>query len=117
MSQTLPPLASTPEPPYYAVIFTTQRTDIEDGYAQTAEQMVALASTQSGFLGTDSVRDTGGAGITVSYWRDLAAIAAWRDHSDHIAARNSGRARWYRAYTLRIACVERAYDWDAVGAS
>ncbi len=49
--------ASTPEPPYYAVIFTTQRTPGDHGYREMAERMKHLAAQQAGFLGIESVRD------------------------------------------------------------
>ena len=99
--------AQTPEPPYYAVIFTSVRTEGDHGYAQTAERMMALAAEQPGFLGVETARE--GLGITVSYWRDLASIRAWRDHAEHEEARRRGREDWYSAYRLRIAKVERAY--------
>ena len=101
--------ARTPAPPYYAVIFTTVRTDDDEGYLAMAELMERLAQDQPGYLGLESARD--GLGITVSYWRDLEAISAWRDHIDHAAARKLGRDRWYAAYQLRIARVERAYGF------
>ena len=80
--------APRPEPPYYAVIFTAQRTDVEAGYGETAERMVELASARPGFIGVESTRDAGGLGITVSYWRTLEDIAAWKRHT-----RAHGRAR------------------------
>jgi hypothetical protein len=66
--------ASTPEPPYYAVIFTSTRTSIDEGYAGMADRMVELASQQPGFLGVESVRGADGLGITVSYWSSPEAI-------------------------------------------
>lgn len=102
---------TTPEPPYYAVIFTTIVTDDQDGYAETAAAMEALASEQPGYLGIESARDPS-LGITVSYWRDEASIAAWKANVDHALARERGRARWYARYHLRVARVERAYDWS-----
>ena len=62
----MPPIAKTPEPPYYAVIFTTLRTDGDSGYAKMADRMVELVQQQPGFLCFESVRE--GLGITVSYW-------------------------------------------------
>ena len=103
--------ALTPSPPYYAVIFTTTVTDDLEGYGDTAEAMEALAHDQDGFLGIESVRD-GALGITVSYWRDEGAIAAWKANLDHAMARTLGRQRWYRSYGLRVAKVERFYDWQ-----
>lgn len=105
--------APRPEPPYYAVIFTSQRTAVEAGYGTTADRMGELAAQQPGYLGMEHARGDDGLGITVSYWRSLDDIAAWRRHAEHTDARNDGRARWYSHYELRIAKVERAYGWDA----
>jgi len=102
-------LASTPEPPYYAVIFTSQRTDGDRGYAYTAERMMELAAQQPGFLGAESVRDANGFGITVSYWSNQEAIAAWKAHVEHKPAQEAGKRVWYADYQLRIAKVERQY--------
>lgn len=97
-----------PEPPYYSVIFTNQRTDGDDGYGDMAERMVELAAQQPGFLGVDSTRDADGFGITVSYWKDLDSIKNWRGNAEHLEAQRLGREKWYASYTLRIAKVERA---------
>jgi heme-degrading monooxygenase HmoA len=107
------PFAPRPAPPYYAVIFTSQRTDGDAGYGAMADEMVALATAQPGYLGVESARGADGLGITVSYWRSLDDIAAWRAVLAHQAARDRGRAGWYSHYELRVARVERAYGWDA----
>ena len=65
-------IANTPKPPYYAVIFSTLRTSVDDGYLETAERMEELAKQQEGFLGIESARNE--VGITVSYWKSLDAI-------------------------------------------
>ena len=102
-------IAATPAPPYYAVIFTSVRTDVPDGYADTAARMVELAQEQPGFLGVESARD--GVGITVSYWQSLDAIRAWTRQADHQIAQETGRAQWYTAYKTRICLVERDYGF------
>ena len=100
--------ARTPEPPYYAVVFTSVRTTADpEGYAVMADRMVELASSQPGFLGVESVRDANGMGITVSYWNSLAAIRNWREHAEHQVAQSQGRNTWYRQYRLRVCRVER----------
>ncbi len=98
-----------PEPPYYAVIFSSQRTEGDRGYAQMADRMFELASVQPGFLGVESARDADGFGITVSYWSSEEAIAAWKADVAHKAAQETGKRMWYSDYQLRIAKVERAY--------
>lgn len=108
MSQTTR-LVRTPQPPYYAVIFTSKRTEGDRGYAAMAERMVELGSCQDGFLGIESARGADGVGITVSYWRDEAAIAAWKRDIEHQQAQRAGQAAWYEDYHVRVAKVERAY--------
>ena len=105
-------MSALPEPPYYAVIFTSQRTAVESGYGDAADRMVALAAEQPGYLGVESTRGEDGLGITVSYWRSADDIAAWRRNAEHKVARDTGRSDWYAHYTLRIAKVERAYAWQ-----
>lgn len=100
--------ARTPDAPYYAVIFTSQRTAVDGGYGVVADRMVELASQQPGFLGVESARDANGLGITVSYWASLEAIAAWRAHGEHRVAQAAGRNKWYSHFELRVARVERA---------
>ena len=102
-------LAATPEPPYYAVIFTSRRTEGDRGYGAMAERMVALAARQPGFLGVESARGADGLGITVSYWRDEASIAAWKRDTEHRQAQDAGQRTWYADYQVRVAKVERAY--------
>ena len=100
-------IAETPTPPYYAVVFTSLRTDVEDGYSAMAARMVALAEQQPGFLGIEAAREE--VGITVSYWRDLAAIKAWKAHGEHLEAQRLGHKQWYQHFKTRIAKVERDY--------
>ncbi|PLR75780.1 antibiotic biosynthesis monooxygenase [Bacillus sp. V3-13] len=99
-------IAKTPEPPYYAVIFVSRRTEGDRGYGKMAEKMVELASQQKGFLGVESARDEG-VGITVSYWDSLEAIKEWKEHSAHKVAQEKGKAEWYQNFALRVCKVER----------
>ena len=98
-------IANTPEPPYYAVIFTSLRTDGDHGYGQMAERMVELAAQQPGFLGVESARE--GLGITVSYWADLESIRQWKANMEHQVAQRLGREQWYATFKTRVARVER----------
>lgn len=103
-------IANTPQAPYYAVIFTSVRTEVDNGYEQMAEKMVELASQQDGFLGVESARNE--IGITVSYWRDLQSIKKWKEHAEHTIAREKGRKIWYEAFKTRIAKVESDYGFN-----
>ena len=107
-------LAQTPQPPYYAVIFTSVRTNVAEGYGDMAARMVELAHGQPGFLGVESARDASErrtVGITVSYWESAEAIRNWKQHAEHLIAQQTGRDRWYEAYKTRICKVERDYEF------
>ena len=97
------------EVPCYAVIFSSLRTAGDGEYAATAQRMEDLAKGMPGYLGIESARGPDGFGITVSYWRDEASIAAWRRHAEHVVAQERGKREWYVKYDLRIARVERSY--------
>ena len=100
-------ITETPDPPYYAVIFSSLQSDDTDGYAEAAARMTELAAAMPGFLGIESARE--GLGITVCYWRDLDSIRNWKQQLEHLEAQRNGRERWYRHYRTRIARVERDY--------
>ena len=102
--------ANTPNPPYYAVIFTSQRTENDpEGYHTMANLMVELASKQPGFLGVESAREQNGLGITVSYWNSLDSIQQWKENLSHLKAQEKGKRDWYSSYITRICKVERDY--------
>ena len=103
-------IAKTPNPPYYAVIFTTLRTENDEGYEDTAKKMEELAKQQKGYLGIESAINE--VGITVSYWKNVEAILNWKNNAEHTIAREQGRALWYKKYHLRICKVERDYGFS-----
>jgi heme-degrading monooxygenase HmoA len=119
-------IAETPAPPYYAVIFSSFRTDSttndggsvdddnnnddSDGYEEMAHRMMDLAARQPGFLGVEGTRH--GLGITISYWVSLEAIHSWKQNTEHQVAQQLGRDRWYSAYKTRICKVEREYGFE-----
>jgi heme-degrading monooxygenase HmoA len=107
--------ARTPEPPYYAVIFTSTRTAVADGYDDMSKKMVELAAQQPGFLGVESARGEDGLGITVSYWESEEAIANWRRHAEHRIAQSTGIEKWYAQFTTRVARVERVRAFEREG--
>ncbi len=102
-------ISKTPEAPYYAVIFTSLRTDEDKGYDKTANRMVALAKVQNGFLGMETARSE--VGITVSYWKSLKDIDNWKNNLEHIEAQSAWKEKWYAAYKVRICKVERDYEF------
>jgi len=100
-------ITNTPTPPYYAVIFTSHRTEGDNGYGEMAERMAELAAQQPGYLGMESARE--GLGMTVSYWESLEAIRNWKQNAEHQEAQRLGHQQWYSSFRVRIAKVEREY--------
>ena len=94
---------------YYAVIFTSIKTEVEVGYAEMAIKMVELAKAQPGYIGMESARSE--IGITVSYWESLEAIQNWKANMEHVEAQEKGKTTWYKNYKVRIAKVEREYEF------
>ena len=92
-------IANTPKPPYFAVIFTSTRNSGDNGYDEMADKMLDLASRQD-------------IGITVSYWRDLSSIKKWKENTEHSIARKKGKTDWYQSFKVRVAKVERDYQFE-----
>lgn len=101
-----------PTPPYYAVIFSSLLSEQTEGYKEASQRMIALAGIQPGFLGVDAAREQD-FGITVSCWRDLQSIEAWKTQAEHLEAQRMGKQRWYREFRIHISRVERAYEFTA----
>jgi len=99
------------QPPYYAVIFSSQRTEGVNGYGKMAQAMEELASKQQGFLGVERARDSE-LGITVSYWETLDDIKRWKENSAHKVAQEKGKEEWYKNYNVRVCKVERDYSFE-----
>lgn len=107
-------ISKTPPPPYFTVIFTSERTGDDDGYGDTSVRMLELASKEEGYLGAESARNAEGQGITVSYWRALEDIKRWKANTEHLLAQKSGREKWYSRYKVRIAQVQRDYGMNDI---
>lgn len=104
----MPSPATTPQPPYYAVIFTSIRTRGDNGYADAAKRMLELAAGQPGFLGFETAREE--IGVSVSYWSSLEAIKAWKENAEHRQVQDQAR-NWYETFRVRICRVEREYGF------
>lgn len=100
----------TPEPPYYAVIFTSLRTTGDNGYEKMSHKMDELAKEQPGYLGIESARED--LGITVSYWKDLKSIRQWHENAEHRLAQQKGYETWYKSFKVRICRVEKDYGFE-----
>jgi heme-degrading monooxygenase HmoA len=107
-------MLSLPKPPYYAVIFSSNRNETDDGYYALNSHLMGMAESHPGYLGIESYREASGRGVSVVYFRDMESIRAWRTHPEHSAAK-AQREKWYHAYSVKIAKVEEEYGWDSQG--
>jgi heme-degrading monooxygenase HmoA len=98
-------IADTPQPPFFAVIFSSVLNPDREGYTDMAARMEDLARTVDGFPGLESARDT--MGITVSNWSSMEAINRWKSDREHREAQRLGIEAWYEAFKIRVARVER----------
>lgn len=105
-------IANTPKPPYIAAIFTSIRTDVEEGYEQMNELTFKELESIEGYLGYEAFRDENGFGVNISYWNDMEALKNWRDNTLHQKAQELGKEKWYKNYKLRICTVERDYEFE-----
>ena len=103
-------MSDLPEPPFYAVIFTSAHSGTDaDGYQQMAARMEELCRDQPGFLGLRNARNPDGEGITVCYWKTRESVEAWRRNAEHLEAQTLGKDKWYDRYALQVARVEKSY--------
>ncbi len=97
------------KPPYWAVVFTSLlKENPAPDYHQVGDRLDALALQQPGCLGFRHWRNADRLGVQISYWRDPAAIQAWRADPEHAAAM-ARHAEFYEWYTVEVVQVERAY--------
>ncbi|GAB5465198.1 MAG: antibiotic biosynthesis monooxygenase [Candidatus Kapaibacteriales bacterium] len=107
-------IANTPEPPYYAVVFTAKLNSLisesENDYTSTLNQLRSEVENLPGFLGMESTGKEDE--ITVSYWKDIDDIRNWQTNKEHFIAKKKGIREWYDSYKVRICKVEKSYGID-----
>ena len=103
--------ANTPQPPYYAAIFSSTHTGAHEGYAEDTETVLELASRHPGFLGIEAAGDDN-LSIAVSYWDSDEAIRAFKELAEHLIIQKRGRETYYKSYKMRVARVERDYGFN-----
>lgn len=96
-----------------AVIFEVEPKDgRRDDYMAHAAALRAELETTDGFLSVERFESLTNPGklLSLSFWRDEAAVAAWRNHPMHRETQRVARAGLFRDYTLRVAGVIRGYS-------
>ena len=98
-----------------AIIFEVWPADGRKGdYLELAARLKGELERMDGFISVErfqSLTDPDKL-LSLSFWRDEAAVAGWRHHTAHRAAQSAGRAGIFRDYRLRVAAVVRDYGLD-----
>jgi heme-degrading monooxygenase HmoA len=98
-----------------AVIFEVQPyPDQKDTYLDTAAQLRPLLEQVDGFISIERFESLTRPGniLSLSYWRDEAAVAAWRNLEEHRRAQALGRKSVFTDYRLRVANIIRSYGMN-----
>ena len=97
---------------YYAVIFSSTLSDIEDlKYLEFSKEILKNVNSENGFIEIQSQREKSGKEVTISYWKSIAAIQEWRKHLADLRAQKYGRDLAYSNYTNKICEVRREYNF------
>jgi heme-degrading monooxygenase HmoA len=76
--------------------------------------MDRLVVTMPGYIGHTSFRDdASGKGVTISYFRSMAELVAWKEVAEHREAQALGRAEFYAEYEIEVAEIVRHYEWTS----
>jgi len=95
-----------------AIIFELQPAEgRQDAYLDHAARLKPELEKIDGFLSIERFESltTPGKLLSLSFWRDEAAVAAWRNHPEHRLAQAAGRGGIFKDYRLRVAGVIRDY--------
>ncbi|MDO5623388.1 MAG: antibiotic biosynthesis monooxygenase [Pseudomonadota bacterium] len=95
-----------------AVIFELwPRAGQSERYFDIAASLRDELAAIDGFISVERFESVAAPGkfLSLSFWRDEAAVAAWRNRQPHRAAQTQGRAAVFSDYRLRVAHVLRDY--------
>lgn len=96
----------------YAVIFRAEVNALDDAYLDNANRLRQLAFSRYGCIDFVSSFEAG-IEIAISYWKDEASIALWKQDIEHLAAQQNGRNAWYKNYRVQVAKIERDYHYPS----
>jgi len=96
----------------YAVIFELWPADGRKAeYFDFASELRPLLQTIDGFISVERFQSLTDEGkfLSLSFWRDEAAVTSWRNLVEHRRTQQAGRAGIFANYRLRVAAVVRDY--------
>jgi heme-degrading monooxygenase HmoA len=106
----MPFIKPLPKSNYFAVIFSSTKSESLEGYVEADELTMHLASEQKGFIGYESL-SCGSKTIFISYWESRESIDAWRLNSTHQLAKSNAK-KWYKRYLSQVCHVENSHLYE-----
>ncbi len=103
-------IKALPKDNFYAVIFSSTKSENLEGYREMDEMTMDLASKQEGYLGYESLSHENKT-IFISYWENRKAIENWRQHAIHLMAKEKAQ-QWYQRYLSQICLVESSHHFE-----
>ena len=100
-----------PQSDYYAVIFSSTKSNELDGYKEMDELTIKLAQEQDGFLGYESCSHENKS-IFISYWQSKEHIDIWKNNMIHLKAKSNAK-QWYNRYLSQICKVEYSHLFES----
>jgi len=102
---------------HVAIIEYRLRPGLDATYAEVATHLHELVQHIDGFISVERFESIANPGkfVSVSYWRDEAAIKAWRADMEHQKGIVKGKRDIFAEYRIVIADIVKDYDFKYRG--
>lgn len=97
----------------FVVIFEVRpKAGKADTYFERASELRPLLEAMDGFISIERFESVGEPGkfLSLSFWRDAEAAAAWRNVAEHRLAQEEGKRDLFEDFRITVADVARSYD-------
>lgn len=89
------------------------RRDIDtDAYQVTRARMMELVHEIPGFISYKKYISEDGDTLAIARFASEEALAAWRNHPEHVQAQRRGHDEFYESYRIEVCRTERDYGWS-----
>ncbi len=96
----------------HVVVFEiSMKEGAQDQYFDLAASLRPEVEKIDGFISVERFESvaTPGKFVSISFWRDEAAVQRWREHADHEVAQARGKADIFADFRISVAEIGRQY--------